>query len=128
MEKEKTCDDQVETRLNSRMEDLRALWATYLEDPEAYNDDVQSNMYEYGLSFEHIEQYTWRDQPEPYYRYQISWGGPSDEFRIYATNEPYSEPYRIEYWFLDWFDGARRTLCGEDLDLLKEIFHWLRGE
>ena len=33
-----------------------------------------------------------------YYRIQFSWGGPSDELRIYHD--------RVEYWFLDWFDGA----------------------
>lgn len=128
MEKQATCKERVGDRLDSRMEDLRALWATYLEDPEAYNEDVQSNMYEYGLCFDYVEEFTWKDQPVPYYRYQLSWGGPSDEFRIYAPKEAYSKPYRIEYWFLDWFDGASRTLYGEDLVLLTEIFHFLRAE
>jgi hypothetical protein len=33
-----------------------------------------------------------------YYRIQFSWGGPSDELRIYHD--------RVEYRFMDWFDGA----------------------
>ena len=30
----------------------------------------------------------------------MSWGGPSDEFRMYDNSD------KIQYWFLDWFDGA----------------------
>jgi len=39
-----------------------------------------------------------------YYRLQLSWGGPSDEFRIYVNQD--KEIDIIEYWFMDWFDGA----------------------
>ena len=39
-----------------------------------------------------------------YYRLQLSWGGPSDEFRIYITQD--KEIDIIEYWYMDWFDGA----------------------
>ena len=39
-----------------------------------------------------------------YWRYQMSWGGPSDEFRIYLDED--NKIYKIEYWYLDWFDGA----------------------
>jgi len=53
---------------------------------------------EYGLCFDLVEAGTFNDQLEPYYRYQISYGGPSEEFRMYAD--------RTEYWYLDWFDGA----------------------
>ena len=34
----------------------------------------------------------------PYFRIEMGGGGPSDELRIFHD--------RIEYWFLDWFDGA----------------------
>jgi len=39
-----------------------------------------------------------------YYRLQLSWGGPSDEFRIYFDQD--KEIDIIEYWYMDWFDGA----------------------
>ena len=32
------------------------------------------------------------------------------------------KPYCIEFWFLDWFDGAFVTVDGADFDLLSE---WL---
>ncbi len=86
--------------------------------------DYLGNIYEYGLDFGYVAPETFNDQPEGYFRYQLSYGGPSDEFRIYAqkVNEYSFSTYRIEYWFLDWFDGAHRTLTGENLEFLKEIF------
>lgn len=62
---------------------------------------------EYGLSFDYVELGTWDDQDEDYYRYQFSWGGPSDELRIY-------EDGRIEYVFLDWFCGVGFDVSDED--------------
>jgi hypothetical protein len=59
-------------------------------------------------------------QRNAYFRWQLSWGGPSDEFRFYAN--PDISIHRIEYWFLDWFDGAYRTLEGNDFELLEKVF------
>ena len=61
---------------------------------------------------------------EGYFRYQLSWGGPSEEFRIYAyqTGEYSFDVYRIQFVFLDWFDGAKRTLTSSDFRLVEEIF------
>jgi hypothetical protein len=33
---------------------------------------------------------------------------------------------RVEYWFLDWFDGAHKVLADKDEQLLNEIFEWMR--
>ena len=92
-------------------------------DPDEGIPDL-GNMYEYGLGFDYVAPGTFTDQQEGYFRYQLSWGGPSDEFRIYADKSGrYAwSVYRIEYWFLDWFDGARRVLGGEDRKLIEEIF------
>ena len=75
---------------------------------------------EYGLCFDYVEPETFNDQPEGYYRYQISWGGPSDEFRFWVDDN--NKLYKIEYAFLDWFDGAVQELDGKDFDLLAEVF------
>jgi hypothetical protein len=40
-----------------------------------------------------------------YYRLQLSWGGPSDEFRIYTIGDTL-EVDVIDYYYMDWFDGA----------------------
>ncbi len=117
------CEDRIESHLESRLEDLRTLWDLHCEDSDASDDDL-GNMYEYGLSFDYVAPETFNDQPEGYFRYQLSWGGPGDEFRIFAqrVGEYSFSIYRIEYWFLDWYDGAHRVLEGENLDFLKEIF------
>ena len=40
-----------------------------------------------------------------YYRLQLSWCGPSDEFRIYTIGDTL-EVDVIDYHYMDWFDGA----------------------
>jgi len=58
-----------------------------------------------ALSWDYVEAGTFEDQEEGYYRLQLSWGGPSDEFRIYTTQYA-DEIDVIEYHYMDWFDGA----------------------
>jgi hypothetical protein len=75
---------------------------------------------EYGLCFDYVPPNTFNDQDQGYFRYQISWGGPAEEFRFYTG--PELEPYKIEFWFLDWFDGASITLIGDDKKLLLDVW------
>jgi len=58
-----------------------------------------------ALSWDYVESGTFEDQEKGYYRLQLSWGGPSSEFRIYTTQYA-DEIDVIEYWYMDWFDGA----------------------
>jgi len=58
-----------------------------------------------ALSWDYVEAETFENQEEGYYRLQLSWGGPSDEFRIYTTQYA-DEIDVIEYHYMDWFDGA----------------------
>ena len=88
---------------------------------ELYN---LGTFHEYGLSFDYVPEGTFGVQKEAYFRYQLSWGGPSDEFRFFVN--PSFKPYRIEYWFLDWFDGANVVLEGKDEELLEEIFDFFK--
>ena len=113
------CAERLDNEYNNTIDDLKRVW-------EAYNtgdDEAAEEFYNHGLSFDYVAPHTFGDdQHDGYFRYQLSWGGPSDEFRFYVG--PGYEPHRIEYWFMDWFDGASRTLRGDDYDLLKEIFQW----
>jgi len=70
--------------------------------------------------------FVFSDQKEAYIRYQLSWGGPADEFRFFI-NPDYSI-HRIEYWYLNWFDGAYVILGGEDFELMESILLALAGE
>ena len=83
--KEQACIDLVEDKWTTRAEDLK--------DPDFE-----------ALCFDYVEPHTFNDQPEGYWRWQFSWGGPSDELRGYVNE--HKELHRLEYWYLDWFDGA----------------------
>ncbi len=160
---DKKCEELVNNKLRSRIEDLRLAYAGQLagydadteyqgvegaEDEEAqicrickvkhlsfdrntficedcFNklDDI-GPLSEYGICFDYVEPDTFDDQKEGYYRWQISCGGPSDEFRFYANID--RSVHRVEYCYLDWFDGATRTLKGDNLELLEEIYEYFR--
>jgi len=92
---------------------------------EGGNVEDLGNMFDYGLAFDYVAPETFgEDQEEGYFRYQLSWGGPSDEFRVFADKrgEWSWSVYRVTYNFMDWYDGAERRLFGEDRALLEEIF------
>jgi len=132
--KQRTCKERVRSHMNSRMGDLKALYRfhdltvkqryQFLDgngygtpddptDEDAINERLYEIQNEYGLSFDYVAPGTFSDQGRGYWRYQISYGGPSEELRFYATEGP-SIDY-IEFWFLDWRDGAKIKLSGDTL-------------
>ena len=103
-----TCEDRIDDAMESRLDDLRTL----------AKDADWDGFAEYFLSVDYVAPYTFNDQPEGYIRMQISWGGPSDEFRLFV--KPDHSIQRIEYVFLDWYDGAVRTVTAiEDRDAVE---------
>ena len=115
MEQEKKCADLVQQKFNETEADFKAV-ADFFEEYENATEGEQialiavdkhkGNYYhEYEDLFDYVNQTAlcW-DHVEAegknagYYRLQFSWGGPSDECRIYSD--------LIEYWYMDWFDGA----------------------
>ena len=120
MNKQLTCAERVEASLESTMDDLRRLWEAYCDgDEDRYSDDI-GNIFEYGLAFDYVAAGTFRDQEVGFFRYQLSYGGPQEEFRIFT--DPEFNVSLIEYWFLDWFDGASIDLTGKEFKLVEEIF------
>jgi hypothetical protein len=115
-----SCEQRIDAHLKGRLEDIGRLWTAYCDGIET--DGEPNSPDEYGLCFDYVAPNTFRDQREAYFRYQLSWGGPGDEFRFYAN--PDLSCHRVEYWFLDWFDGAQRILSGEPEELLFEIWQW----
>ena len=87
------CVDLVQEQWKQRQEDL--------QDPEFE-----------ALCFDYVEPHTFNDQPEGYWRWQFSWGGPSDELRGFVNE--HGELHRVEYWFMDWMDGAKLDVTNFD--------------
>ena len=121
-DEQKSCKERVAEHLKSRLSDLRRLWAAYEKGKEEVEDI--GSIYDYGLCFDYVAPGTFHDQRRGYFRYQISWGGPSDEFRFYCDEN--LDVQRVEYWFLDWFDGAKKILHGEREALLLKYFEWFK--
>lgn len=116
--KEKTCEERIDAELKKTISYMREMWDVYTGEKEPTDEITEESFHEYGLSFDYVE------PAEPgengYFRYQLSWGGPSDEFRFYC--DPGFRCYYVEYVFMDWFDGAQRKLRNADERFLLEIF------
>ena len=106
MTKEKKCIDLVDENYQSRLKEIK----------KAYNNkklDLAEWLSEFGLSWDYVLPNTFNNQSEGYYRWQLSWGGPSDEFRIYTDHEKNIQS--VDYWYLDWFDGASIDVNDEEV-------------
>ena len=100
---EKTCQERIHEQWQQRKKDL-----------ERYGTDFEA------LSFDYVEPHTFTDQLEGYWRWQYSWGGPSDELRAYVNSD--KEIHRLEYWFMDWMDGAKLELQqGSEWEQMQEM-------
>ena len=104
----KKCKDLVQKKYEGTMKDLRDILDNDKEETR------QEELDNFGLDISLIEAGTFEGQRADYVRYQLSWGGPADEFRIYKNGD-------VEYWYMDWYDGAKVDVIGEDSDLIKEI-------
>ena len=116
MNKDKTCKERVAGAYKSRMYDIKKLYKA------GYGVEVPNigKLEEYGLCIDYVERGTWskkwEPKSEPYWRYQLSWGGPSEEFRLYDSG-------KIEFWFLDWGDGAFKVATGKDAEIITNIIN-----
>jgi len=110
----KKCADLVHQKYQDTLKDYQQAY-DYFNDgykdlekkpDEAYEDyeDFFDYVNQSGLGFDFVETNTFTDQKCGYWRFQMSWGGPSDEFRIYTDYD--KNINYIEYWYMDWFDGA----------------------
>ena len=102
--REKTCAELVQGEWYVRQEEL-----------EKYEANGWHKFHEYGLSFDYVEADTFDNQPKGYHRFQISWGGPSDELRFYSLD-------KVEYWYMDWFDGASIDVTDEVV--IKDLYDY----
>ena len=120
----KKCAELVADRFADREDDFKTAWDFFDEyesasegeqialevvsrnkgDDLAEYDDFFDWVNDYVLSWDYVDPFTFEGQRAGYYRLQLSYGGPSDEFRIYTDGDNAIE--EIEYWYLDWYDGA----------------------
>ena len=86
----------------------------FLEENE--NFDVEKDIGfidEYPLSIEYIEPNV-HDTP-PHWQYLISCGGPGTEIRFFVNNKNSTEPYKAEFWLLDWSTTTKHDVTSEDV-------------
>ena len=117
-----TCEERVDDYLTTALSNLQA-HKKAMEDGLEKTPELGS-VYEYGLGFDYVSAGTFTGQREGYFRWQLSWGGPSDEFRFYVDAEKHC--HRIEYLFMDWYDSASRTLRDNQEALLLFFFDWFK--
>lgn len=110
--KQQTCAERIKSNLKDREEDLMRFYNAWYG-KEKWTDEISNEWQSYGLSYDFVEASDSNNQ-EGYYRFQISWGGPSDEIRFYDN--------RTEYWFLDWFDSAKIDISN------KPYVYWLKNQ
>ena len=95
-----TCADRITGSIISRGEDFTRFM-------NSEDEETTEEFYNYGLCVDMVSVGTFKDQNEPYLRYQISYGGPSEELRFYQNGT-------VEFWFLDWYDGASKIITSLD--------------
>lgn len=109
-EEQKSCEQKIDEELRRLMADVREM--AQAEDRDKWIDENGDPLDAIGISKYKVIQY------------QMSWGGPSDEFEIWIDLEAKTIE-RIIYIYMDWYDGARREVTGEDFDLLAAELEYL---
>lgn len=127
-EQQQSCLERVQSAWQSRRDDLEAILYPNEADPDelealGFEDPEDASLAEYGLAFDYVPAGTFSDQDRGYFRYQLSWGGPSEEIRFYADYG--GRPYLIEFWYLDWFDGAPLPITHDEI--VGAVWDWFDG-
>jgi hypothetical protein len=111
----------IRRAMRRRIHDLNQLYTAYMHGYDETGDF--GTLGEYGLSLDYVAPGTFDQQREGYFRYLLSWGGPSDEFRFFVNLD--LSCHRVEYWYLDWFEGALVTPSEGEQSFLIEIWQLL---
>ncbi|HKJ89172.1 MAG TPA: hypothetical protein VKA48_11785 [Gammaproteobacteria bacterium] len=133
---QKSCAERVRAQWQSARDDLATILYPQDADPEDLQalgqDPEDATLAYYGLSFDYVPYGTFSDQEGGYFRYQLSWGGPSSEIRFYVSLTERAQmaqgervsvtPDTIEFWFLDWFDGASHDVTTDAVALA--VWDW----
>ncbi len=105
--------DQIKEENNLSDDDTFDMLSSSLQDD--IREQYIERFNEYGLSFDYVE--LDKDTERDYFRYQLSYGGPSDEIRFYDNGA-------IEYVFLDWFCGVGFNVTNDGV--FKQVRNWFK--
>ena len=119
-----SCADRLPEHLSGRLSDFRTLTKA-LQGEELTDEELREvtnlrepDQEEYDeeklreLAAERQNEYPLSVEKLTVVKVLLSTGGPADWFECWCDTDGTIE--RIDYVFQDWFDGARRTLEGED--------------
>ena len=115
--KQKTCAELISARYVERTKQFNEL------EDQCFNETLNHENYgewsrcfnESILAFDFVKANTFDNQPDGFFRLQLSWGGPSDEIRYYTKDE-HEKFYKITYNYMDWFDG-------DEIEVFDDIWH-----
>ncbi len=120
---DKSCKELIKEELNERIADFKQALRSYEE------NDYCKIVTEYGDEYEDVIDWI-NDYALGYYddkqfrakRLELSCGGPQDYFLYFPKLE------RIEYHYLDWYDGASLVLDGMQYNIMLKIFKLLGAD
>jgi hypothetical protein len=137
---ELTCKERLARNFSRTMIELRDMvWDdSILTDTEKYME-----LKAYALGFDFVAAGD-VGNAVPFWRWQLSWGGPQDEFRFpyedsvtkyggdaaraFSSNDGlvYAGVHqqKCEYWFLDWGDCAHCNVLGHDLIIMQKVLRY----
>ena len=87
------------------------------------SDYAREALYNGLLGIDYVAAGTFDNQKFGYWRVQLSYGGPTEEYRI--TRDESRAVRFVEFWYLNWFDGA--SVDVNDNDVLEVLDHLLEG-
>lgn len=116
---ERRAQSAYQSRRDELAEIFRRMDQQLDNDPER-EDEAMTEWHNYGQSFDYVEPFTFDNQRDGYYRFQISWGGPSEELRAWYDSE--DNLRALEFWFLDWGEGAMVDVI--DCTTMRQAMQW----
>ena len=99
-EPKQTTEQLAHEHMEARARDIRDIMERQRSDNDEIADQAYEDFYQYGLSFDYVAPYTFSYQRAGYWRWQISWGGPAEEFRVYVDKDEIVQ--EIDFVYLDW--------------------------
>jgi len=109
-----TCEERLPEQLAGRLEDMEKLvgwYQAWSQTPYHLRaESAERRLQEYPLNID--------VRRKTIVRLELSYGGPQDYFEAEVEDGQLTD---ITYHFLDWFDGAERTIRGDEASTVEEF-------